>query len=66
MGRVRRGGYVFIWWAGDHEPRHVHVYDKNGRLISRVNLDTMRPVDIPRISGKVLALIRELKNEGRP
>jgi hypothetical protein len=44
----------------------VHVYDKNGRLISRVNLDTMRPVDIPRISGKVLALIRELKNEGRP
>jgi len=19
-------GYIFIWWIGDHPPRHVHVY----------------------------------------
>jgi hypothetical protein len=24
-GRVRRGGYIFIWWVGDHPPRPVHV-----------------------------------------
>lgn len=65
MGRVRRGGYTFIWWIGDHDPRHVHVFDKDGRLITRVNLDTMQPMDIPRISRKVLALIDELRNEGR-
>ena len=59
MGRVRRGGYTFIWWIGDHDPRHVHVFDKDGRLLTRVNLDTMQPMDIPRISRKVLALIDE-------
>jgi hypothetical protein len=41
MGRIRRGGYVFIWWKGDHDPSHVHVYGKSGKLISRVNLATM-------------------------
>ena len=54
MGRVRRGGYTFIWWIGDHDPRHVHVFDKDDRLLTRVNLDTMQPMDIARISRKVL------------
>ena len=31
---------MFIWWIGDHLPRHVHVFDKNGKLITRVNLET--------------------------
>jgi hypothetical protein len=65
MGKVRRGGYLFIWWIGDHQPRHVHVFDKNGRLISRVNLETMTPMDIPKIESKILELIRELQREGR-
>jgi len=41
MGRIRRGGYIFIWWIGDHPPRHVHVFDNDGKIITRVNLDTM-------------------------
>jgi hypothetical protein len=56
---------MFIWWIGDHQPRHVHVFDKNGRLISRVNLETMRPMDIPKIESKIVELIRELQREGR-
>ena len=56
---------MFIWWIGDHQPRHVHVFDKNGRIISRVNLETMRPMDIPQIEDKILELIRELQREGR-
>lgn len=32
MGKVRRGGYVFLTWKGDHTPRHVHVY-RDGRLV---------------------------------
>jgi len=43
----------------------VHVFDKDGRLLTRVNLDTMQPMDIPRISREVLGLIDELRNEGR-
>ena len=65
MGKVRRGGYVFMWWMGDHEPRHIHVFDKNGKLITRVDLETMQPMDIPKIERKVLELIRELQREGR-
>ena len=65
MGRIRRGGYTFLWWIGDHSPRHVHVFDKNGRLITRVNLETMRAMDIPQVPAKVIGLIRELRHEGR-
>ena len=56
---------MFLWWIGDHAPRHVHVFDKNGRIITRVNLETMQPMDIPRVERKILALIRELQKEGR-
>jgi hypothetical protein len=65
MGKIRRGGYMFIWWIGDHRPRHIHVFDKDDRLITRVNLETMQPMDIPQIEGKILVLIRQLQNEGR-
>jgi hypothetical protein len=65
MGRVRRGGYVFMWWAGDHPPRHVHVFDKNQRLITRVELETLRPMDAEKVNPRILALIRELQSEGR-
>ena len=65
MGRIRRGGYTFLWWIGDHAPRHVHVFDKNGKLMTRVDLETMRAMDIPKVSVKVIAVIQELKNEGR-
>lgn len=65
MGKIRRGGYVFLWWIGDHSPSHVHVFDKNGKLISRVNLETMRPMDIPKIDSRIITLIRELRDEGR-
>ena len=65
MGRVRRGGYVFIWWIGDHTPRHVHVFGKDGKLVTRVNLETMEPIDAESMSKRIATLIRELQREGR-
>jgi hypothetical protein len=64
MGRIRRGGYTFIWWTGDHAPRHVHVFDKNERLLTRVEIDTLRPMDAD-ISPKILEMVRQLRDEGR-
>ena len=59
---IRRGGYVFIAWAGDHPPRHVHVL-RDGRLVLKWNLDSHRPMQgAP--SAKVVALIRQLESEG--
>ena len=64
MGRIRRGGYIFVWWKGDHPLRHVHVFDDDGKFITRVNVKTMQPMDIHKIDKKVLGLIRELQSEG--
>jgi hypothetical protein len=65
MGRIRRGGYIFIWWIGDHAPRHVHVFDNDGKIITRVNLDTMQPMDIEKMDKKIVDLINELRGEQR-
>jgi hypothetical protein len=35
VGKLRRGGYVFITWKGDHPPRHVHVY-RDGKLVVKM------------------------------
>lgn len=65
MGRIRRGGYIFMWWAGDHSPTHLHVFDKDEKLITRVNLETLQPMDVPALPRRILELIRGLQQEGR-
>ncbi len=62
MSRIRRGGYVFVTWVGDHGPRHVHVY-RDGRLVMKWNLDDRRPIK-GRGDARVLQLIDELVEEG--
>lgn len=62
MGKVRRGGYVFISWKGDHSPRHVHVY-RDGVLVVKWDLDASQPM-IGKASRRVCALIHELDEEG--
>ncbi len=61
--RIRRGGYVFIRWIGDHPPPHVHVY-REGRLIVKWDLDRWRPIK-GRAPRAVVRLIRELVGEQR-
>ena len=62
MGKIRRRGYVFPTWKGDHSPRHVHV-DKDGKLVVKWNLDDGQPMK-GRASARVLWLIGELVDEG--
>ncbi|MHC5212715.1 MAG: DUF4160 domain-containing protein [Planctomycetota bacterium] len=63
MTRIRRGGYLFLTWKGDHPPRHVHVF-RGGRLIVRWNLETGVPLGgmPPR---RVVKLIHALVAEGK-
>jgi hypothetical protein len=62
MGKVRRGGYVFISWKSDHPPRHVHVY-REGKLVVKWDLDNRKAMkgSAPR---RVLELIAELEGQG--
>lgn len=62
MSKIRRGGYVFVYWIGDHSPRHVHVY-LNGKLVLKWDLDKQKPMTgTP--TRKILKLIHELEAEG--
>ena len=37
MGKIRRGNYIFVFWTGDHDPRHVHVY-RDRKLVLKWDL----------------------------
>lgn len=62
MARIKRGGYIFLTWQGDHPPRHVHVY-RDGRLIVKWDLDNQVPM-VGRAPRRVVDLIEELQAEG--
>ena len=65
MGRVRRYGYTVEWFIGDHEPRHVHVYDSKGRFLGRLALDSLTGLKGLKPSRNLLKFVRELQKEGR-
>jgi hypothetical protein len=62
MTTIRRGGYLFRTWLGDHDPRHVHVY-QDRRLVVRWDLQAGVPIEgaAPR---RVVEIIRQLRSEG--
>jgi hypothetical protein len=62
VGKIRRGGYIFVTWVGDHSPRHVHVY-RDGKLVVKWDLDNRKPM-AGSASRRVLDLIDELEAEG--
>ena len=63
MGKIRRGGYIFLSWKSDHPPNHVHVY-RNEKLIVKWDLDNGKVMK-GTMSSEVLQLIHALQHEGR-
>ena len=63
MGKIRRGNFTFVWWEGDHPPRHVHVY-REGRLVVKWDLEHGKAMK-GRATQQVLKFINDLRNEGR-
>jgi hypothetical protein len=61
--KIRRGGYVFLGWVGDHSPRHVHVY-RDGTLVVKWDLDNWQAMK-GQASARVERLLKELVEEGR-
>jgi len=62
MGKVRRGGFVFFSWKGDHGPRHVHVY-KDGGLKVKWDVEHRKAMK-GKPTQRILELISELQTEG--
>jgi len=65
MGRIRKGGYIIKWFIGDHAQRHVHVETPDGKLLGRLNLETMTGVEGWQPGRKLLKVITEIQREGR-
>ena len=65
MGRIRRGGYIFEGWTGDHPQRHVHVTYANGNFLCRVDVATKMPLDVWNPPKNVVEIIEDLQREGR-
>jgi hypothetical protein len=63
MSKIRRGGYVFVTWLGDHGPKHVHVY-RNGALAVKWDLENNTAMK-GKATRMILRLIAELQQEGR-
>jgi len=61
VGKVRRGGYVFVTWKGNHAPRHVHVY-RDEKLVLKWDLDNRKAMK-GEATRRVLELIDELLAE---
>jgi len=62
MGKLRRGGYIFVWWKSDHAPLHVHVY-RDGKFVVKWDLDNHKAMK-GHTSKRVLELVEKLKSEG--
>ena len=63
MSRVRRGGFIFVTFVGDHAPRDVHVY-RDSRLVVKWDLDHHQPME-GIATRAVLKLIEALVEEGK-
>lgn len=58
MGKIKRGGYFFITWAGAHPPRHVHVY-VDDKLVLKWNLDSNVSI-LGKPSRKIFRILQTL------
>ena len=65
MGKIRRGGFIIKWFIGDHSPRHVHIETPGGKLIGRLDLETMTGLEDWQPGRKLVKIIQELQTEGR-
>jgi hypothetical protein len=63
MSKIRRGNYVFVAWAGDHGPRHVHVY-RDAKFVVKWDLDHGIAMK-GKATRRIRKLIAELQEEGR-
>ncbi len=62
MPKIRRGNYIFLAWAGDHSPRHIHVY-RDKKLIVKWDLDAWQPMK-GTASAQIRKYLKQLVEEG--
>lgn len=62
MTKIRRGGYVFLVWKGDHSPKHAHVYC-DGKLVVKWDLENNCAMK-GSATARIIRLITDLEQDG--
>ena len=60
MSRKRYKGYVFITYAEDHPPFHVHILTSTGRNIGRFDIEHQCPMDDFEVTKRLKRALIEL------
>ncbi|MCE2486724.1 MAG: DUF4160 domain-containing protein [Desulfurellaceae bacterium] len=63
MGKIRRGGYLFVTLIGDHVPRHVHIY-RDGKAVAKFDLDRFECMT-GSIDRRLRRILQQLVTEGK-
>jgi hypothetical protein len=63
MGKLKRGGYIFVSWKGDHLPRHTHIFSNHG-LVAKFDLENWKLME-GKLNKKITQSLLELRKEGK-
>lgn len=63
MGRIKRGGYLIEWWMGDHDPKHIHVYE-HGKEVAKIQIPGLIILS-GKLNKKLKRILKQLMQEGR-
>ena len=63
MGKIRLGGFIFVSYAGDHSPRHVHIYEDGKRAV-KWDVENWLPME-GNATRKMVRVLEKLREEGR-
>jgi len=53
-------GYIFVTYAGDHPPYHVHILTESGRNIGRFDIENQCPMDDFQITRRLATALMQL------
>ena len=53
-------GFIFVTYAGDHPPYHVHILTSTGRNIGRFDIENQRPMDDFEVSKRLKKALIDL------
>lgn len=62
MGRWKRCGVIIVLYQGDHNPRHVHVFE-DGKRYLKFDIESWTAME-GKLSSKARKALERLRNEG--
>ncbi|MGD0231505.1 MAG: hypothetical protein ABSC19_14295 [Syntrophorhabdales bacterium] len=62
VGKIARGGFIFISWKGDHG-RHAHIFP-DGEFVVKWDIENWKAMR-GQATGRIISLLKELLSEGR-